>query len=181
MGISARTSRSSTWVMAMPRCSGSLPWLRLLKSSVCCIGEILCIWVMQPGYRVCCPVDPRARWGQSVRPLTLDKFGKRLLIIRMPAGQGRAVLHQIPRRPQYPLAIHLRGDFVVRAQDIEVAVGDALQHMVDGLLWRPGTRGLFRQMGLHHAGIDKARHQQVSGDLAAGLVAQAVLKPFGKC
>src|SRR5260221_7113657 len=98
----------------------------------------------------------------------------------MPAAQRRSVLGQVLPGPGHPGVVHLAGDVVVRTEDVEVALAHALEHEIDDLLRRPGSRRLLRHPPGRYAGEGEAGDQQVGGDLAVRGIAQGVGEALGE-
>src|SRR5258708_7189287 len=98
----------------------------------------------------------------------------------MPARERRAVFDDVACRPENPPLVESSRHVVVRAQNVKVSRVYSLQHEIDGLLRRPGPRGLLGAAPRGKAGKDKAGDQKMSADAAAGRVSQLVLQRFGK-
>ena len=103
-----------------------------------------------------------------------------MLVVGVPAGEGRAVLGEVLHGPGHPRIVDLAGHLVVRADHVEVAGGGALQQEFHHLLRRPGARRLLGGAAAGHAGEGESGDQQVSAHLAAVDIAQRVLQALGE-
>ncbi len=96
---------------------------------------------------------------------------ERLGVIRMPARQRRAVLDDIAGRPLHTLLVERARHVVVRAQDVEVAGVQPLDHEIDGLLRGPGGSRFFGAALRGQSREDKTRDQQMRAQLATRRIA----------
>ena len=90
-------------------------------------------------------------------------------VVAMPAGQGRAVVYDVQRRPENAFSVHLGSHLVIAAQDIEVAALEAGHQHVDDLIGQPGPLDV-----LALAGGGPAGYQQMGRDAAIRAIAKLV-------
>jgi hypothetical protein len=57
-----------------------------------------------------------------------------------PSRQRRPILDDVTRRPEDAPLIELAVDLIVGTQDVKIAGGQPLEHEIDGLCGRSGTR-----------------------------------------
>ncbi|EZP50470.1 hypothetical protein BW41_03141 [Sphingomonas sp. RIT328] len=100
-------------------------------------------------------------------------------MIGMPARQRGAIGEEVARRPGDAPGVLLRRRLIVRAEDVEIAVREPLEHQRDDLLARPCAGGLLGPRR-GHAGIGEAGDQQMRADPIPGAGAQAVRQPLGQ-
>ena len=81
---------------------------------------------------------------------------------------------------RYAAIVHVGGDVVVGADDVEIAGRHPLDQHVDDLIRGPGARRLFGRPPRGHAGEGRAGHQQVRSHSATVDVAQRVRETLGQ-
>jgi drug/metabolite transporter (DMT)-like permease len=98
--------------------------------------------------------------------------------IRMPARERRSVLDDVVRRPLDPTLVDRARGLVVRAQDVEVAGREVLEHEIDDLVGGPCRRRLVASLR-GHASERVPRHQEVRRHATAVAVPEVVRQPLG--
>src|SRR2546429_5217577 len=137
-------------------------------------------WLWVPAFAGTTAKSP----APSPRRLALFSFRKRrkrICVIGMPARQRGAVFDDVAGGPQDAPFVEAARHVVVRAQDVEIASLQPLDHEINRLLRRPRAGRLFGAAPRGEAGEDVAGDQQMRADPAAVGVAQLMLQRLGKC
>jgi len=100
------------------------------------------------------------------------KLFKLTLVVIVPSRQGRSILRHIPNRPSYSQVVQIGRNVVVGANDVKVAVGEAIEHVGHGLFGGPscvwfrlGTASFSRMnpsgAGYQHKGSRRQQQDRV--------------------
>src|SRR5437667_7534931 len=98
----------------------------------------------------------------------------------MPSRQRGPVFDDVAGGPEDAPLVEVSRHIIIRTENVEISGVDPLDHEVDGLLRRPGSRWLLAAAFGGKAGKDETGDQKMSADAAASRVSQFVLQRLGK-